>query len=97
MAPAMTEKEREFIKERSLDWARALAAASLSVRANNKLVGADRIRGPLAERAALKALGCPGVNRFELPASAGPVTPPFLEIIQAVFADAVASAQAVLR
>jgi len=91
-----TETERKFIKERQQAYGRALAAAAMSVRSNSKLVGADRIRTPMAERAALKALACPGVNGFEVPSGAGPVAPAFLEIIQAAFADAVAAARGAL-
>lgn len=60
--------ENDHIAALGDKWPLALAAASMSVRLDPKLVGLDKIRGPLAISAALKATGCPDHEGFCGPA-----------------------------
>jgi hypothetical protein len=53
----MTEKEKDFIRAAGPKWNVALGAATLSIRTNGKLVGLDKVRGPMIHTAALEALG----------------------------------------
>ena len=78
-------------------WERALAAASLSVRLQPKLVGLDKIREPLAVRAALRATGCEVCDGFVIPKEAGPPMPGIQDIVDAAFADAVKEAGEAFR
>ena len=74
-------------------WTRALAKASLSVRLNPKLVGLDKIREPLATRAALKATGAPGIDGFCIPETAGIPMREMQDIVDAAFTEAVNAAK----
>jgi len=51
--------EEKHIEENKTVFARALSAATFSVRSNPHLVGLDKIREPVAFCAALKATGYP--------------------------------------
>lgn len=77
--------EQEHIKALGHNWSRVLAAASLSVRLDPKLVGLDKIRAPLAIRAALKATGCADCEGFVVPKDAGPSVAGFQKICDAAF------------
>ena len=84
----MKKTEQEHIKELGERWPAALAAASLSVRTNPKLVGLDKIRRPLAEAAALRATGA-DVPCFTVPFSAGGHPAQIQGIVDVAFADAI--------
>jgi hypothetical protein len=80
--------EQEHIAAVGDRWAAILAATTLSVRQNSKLVGLDKIREPLATQAALKATGyeIPG---FFIPKAAGGAYVGTQEVVDAAFAAAV--------
>lgn len=71
----------------------AIAAASLSIRQDSKLVGLDKIRGPMAIAAALKATGCPDHEGFVIPKEAGPPMSGIQEFVDAAFIAAVEAAK----
>jgi hypothetical protein len=88
--------EERHIKSLGDKWSRALAAASMSIRTDSKLVGLDKIRQPLAIVAALKATGAADREGFVIPKSAGPPHYGIQEVVDAAFHAAVAAAQKVL-
>jgi hypothetical protein len=53
----MMEKEKKFIKDAGAKWHTALCAATMHVRMDNRFVGLDKVREPIAHAAALAALG----------------------------------------
>ena len=86
----LTAGEKKHIDWLDSEWTIALAAASMSVRSNGKLIGCDRIRVPLAIKAALFATSCPDAdNSFVPPAEAGEPIVGTQEILDAAFVAAV--------
>jgi hypothetical protein len=88
--------EEQHIKSLGDKWSRALAAASMSVRTDSKLVGLDKIRQPLAIVATLKATGAADRECFVIPKNAGSFDYGIQEVVDAAFQAAVAAAQKVL-
>jgi len=64
-------KEEEFVKAHESRFNAALAKATMSVRQDARFVGLNKIREPLAYRAALKATGYPDADAFAVPKEAG--------------------------
>jgi hypothetical protein len=87
----------EHIKKLGERWPEAVAAASLSVRTNTKLVGLDKIRNDLVLQAAFHATGLEGHEGFVAPRSAGKPTQEMQDIIDAAFADAVTAVREKLQ
>lgn|GEM_PF-3275517 len=86
----MKKSEHDHIQKLGARWAPVLAATSLSVRQESKLVGLDKIRIPLATTAALKATLCPDAPPvFTVPAIAGKHPEVIQEIVDTAFAKAV--------
>lgn len=85
--------EQKHMDELGDKFKRELAAASLVVRTNPKLVGLDKIREPLAIAAALNATGCPDHQGFVIPKEAGPPMPGIQDIVDTAFKDAIAAAR----
>ena len=85
----MSKKTEDHIKTVGAKWPAALAAASMSVRTNSRLVGLDKIRLPLAEQAALRATGMPGVMGFCIPSAAGGPANEIQSVVDQAFVDAV--------
>ena len=84
----MKKSEREHVSAVGPKrWAVVLAATSLSVRQNSKLIGLDKIREPLAVQAALKATGY-GNQIFQLPFTAGKPVAETQTVTDAAFAAA---------
>lgn len=90
---AIKTSERKHIETLGRRWSDALAAASLSIRLNPKLIGLDKIRDPLALAATLKATGCPDHDGFVIPKGAGEPTREMQDVVDAAFALAVEVAQ----
>lgn len=65
-----TEAEKDHIKLMGVRWGSVLAATTFSVRQNAKFIGLDKIREPLAYKAALKATGY-DIPAFTIPFNAG--------------------------
>lgn len=89
--------EEAHIKECKV-WSAALAAATMSVRTNTKLIGLDKIREPLAFQAALRATGCPDMPEgFILPAhGVGVHTQEIIEVCAAAYDAALEAARDVV-
>jgi len=88
--------EADHIKRLGAWWNTALAATTMSVRQNAKLVGLDKIREPIAMQAALKATGCKSVMGFNLPKNAGEPFRDIEDLVNSAFAAAVEAAERVL-
>jgi hypothetical protein len=84
-------KEKRHIKDAGQRFNRALALATLCVRQDRRLTGLDRIREPLAYKAALRATGYEDA-RFVVPTAAGRPHAGINAIVAEVFDRAVAAA-----
>lgn len=84
--------EEEFIKAHEDAFAVALSRVTISVRGNSAFVGLNKIREPLAYRAALKAIGYEGINGFAIPKEAGAPVGDVQDIVDRAFAEAVEAA-----
>ena len=86
----LTAGEKKHIDWLDTEWTVALAVASMSVRSNSKLIGCDRIREPLAIKAALLGAAYTDADKsFVAPAEAGEPIVGTQEILDAAFAAAV--------
>jgi len=59
MIPKLTSKQKKHIKDRGAQFDNALARATMCVRSCGKLIGMEKVRAPIAWRAALAATGYP--------------------------------------
>lgn len=89
--------ETDHMQKLGARWERAVAAATLSVRTDPKLVGLDKIRLPLAIAAALKATGAPGHDGFVIPKEAGPPHAGIQDVVDAAFVAAYEAAERTMR
>ena len=85
----LKKSEQDHIKA-CKNWNEALAATTMVVRTDPRLVGLDKIRVPLAYHAALEATNCPDHPcGFVVPKEAGPPHRGIQEIVDHCFAAAV--------
>ena len=89
-----TSARRTFIAANQAAFDKAVCAATLRVRQDNRLIGLDKVRRPLAEDAALAAIGYP-IGCCVLPgkANTGAIQP----ILDELFAAAREAALAALK
>jgi len=92
-----TSAEKAHIKKDGDRFATALAFATLAVRQDGRLTGLDRIREPLAFKAALRATGYEQARYVPPPVKPGGLPTDINEIAQLVFDRAVEAARDRLR
>jgi len=84
-------EEKRHIRAQGERFTAALARATMSVRGNTKLTGANLIRAHIAMQAALAATGFP-VETFAIPTDAGFPLQEAQEIAEAAYAAATEAA-----
>lgn len=92
--PKLTGAEKSHISAQGKKFDDALARATMCVRSCGKLTGLDKVRAPIAWKAALKATGYEfETDGFVLPASAGELTAEINDIAAELFVRAVEAAR----
>ena len=95
----MNQTEKKHIERNQHAYTVALAAATRSVREDAHFVGLDKIRVPIAKRAALKAIGFEfhDEDSWRLPASAGQDFKKTQDLVEAAYRAALNAARAALE
>lgn len=91
--PKLTGPEKSHIRAQGSRFDAALARATMCVRSCDKLTGLDKVRAPIAWKAALKATGYEFEAGFVLPSSAGELTAEINDIATELFDRAVEAAR----